>query len=229
MRPQASCRAFTLIELLIVMAVIAILASMTIALMSNVRSAARSVACQNSVRQLGMASISWAVDNRGQWPKSEWADAPRFWGMRIGEFMANFSGKSFAIGERPTVPFACPESKWVPQPGPIAFEFGSDFSKNMYAGGYSDWWYPSMRSMSSYPTSTTMGYAENPGGKTANDEATRELSQDIQGPAAGTWGMGFWRHRSRSNAVFMDGHVESMLQESIQFKDIRQAPWSWPN
>ena len=221
MRPHAALRAFTLIELLIVVAVIAILASMTIALMSQVRSAARGLVCQNSVRQLGMASISFAVDNRGRWPKSEWADAPRFWGMRIGEFMKDFSGKSFVMGERPPVPFACPESKWVPQDT----EFGSDFSKNVYGGGYSDWAYITKRSMSSYPTSTTIGYAENPGGKTAQDQATREIGDYIPG---GTWGMGFWRHRGRSNAVFMDGHVESMTQESIQFTNVRQAPWNWP-
>ena len=54
---------FALIELLVVISIIAVLASMTMAGVSLVRESARSARCLSNLRQLGMTAMSWSNDH----------------------------------------------------------------------------------------------------------------------------------------------------------------------
>ena len=65
---KRTCLGFTLVELLVVIAIIAILASLLLPALGNAKESARSVACINSLRQLGMASSLYAVDNDDNYP-----------------------------------------------------------------------------------------------------------------------------------------------------------------
>ena len=56
---------FTLIELLIVISIIAILASLLLPVLGKARSAARNSACMNNLRQLGSCTMNYASDNGG--------------------------------------------------------------------------------------------------------------------------------------------------------------------
>ncbi|MDB5302545.1 MAG: N-terminal cleavage protein [Phycisphaerales bacterium] len=60
--------AFTLVELLVVIGIIAVLLSIILPVVSRVRHSARLVNCQANVRQLVQASISYASDNDGILP-----------------------------------------------------------------------------------------------------------------------------------------------------------------
>lgn len=57
---------FTLIELLAVIAIIGILGAIIIASVSGVRASARTVTCRSNLRQLGVAGLLYAQDNRGK-------------------------------------------------------------------------------------------------------------------------------------------------------------------
>ncbi len=94
-------RGFTLVELLVVIAVIAILIAMLLPALQKAKSAASNVKCMSNMRQLGLAILGYATENRGKLP--------------LGTYSSGGSGA-------PTLPpaFAYPrsliESKWLPNP-----------------------------------------------------------------------------------------------------------------
>lgn len=117
-------RAFTLIELLLVVAIIGILAGLVLAVTESIRTSARTVECANNLRQLGICLISFSVDHNGLIPPYNVSNADN---LRL-------AGGPDKDADHPTVPdkgnwwgwlrrylpeateshvFLCPEANWT--------------------------------------------------------------------------------------------------------------------
>ncbi|WP_428938213.1 DUF1559 domain-containing protein [Fontivita pretiosa] len=92
-KSTASGPAFTLVELLVVIGIIALLIAILLPTLSKARHAARSTASLSNLRQIGVGLVQYRVHNRGYYPLAAWQsmkDRARFrWADAIYPFMRN--------------------------------------------------------------------------------------------------------------------------------------------
>ena len=67
MRDQSGTVRFTLVELLVVIAIIAILASLLLPSLMRAKFEARHTLCSANLRQIGVAHVSYTIDNDDYW------------------------------------------------------------------------------------------------------------------------------------------------------------------
>lgn len=71
--PLPAGRAFTLVELLVVIALIVILASLLLPVLARAKETARTAACANNLRQVAVATMAYSADFNGRLPAfREW-------------------------------------------------------------------------------------------------------------------------------------------------------------
>lgn len=108
MSPAAvKTRAFTLVELLSVIAIIGVLAGILIPVALNMRSKSRATQCASNMRQIAISLISYANDNKGKTVSAHYPDNDANWAQQVvrwdGSNRTLVEGRSFGI-------WRCPEN-----------------------------------------------------------------------------------------------------------------------
>jgi prepilin-type processing-associated H-X9-DG protein/prepilin-type N-terminal cleavage/methylation domain-containing protein len=226
-------KAFTLVELLVVIGIVAALIAMLMPALSYSRAHARSVACQSNLRQWAAAVLAYAYSNKGILPRRgqgvqvvTMVDRPADWFNALPPlfkqrgYYDRFVDNDAPKGTDGSV-WSCPEFT-ITQPHPHQFGYAMNMRLSTWNAIFPD------RINRVGPTATLVFMADAPGAFAS----IMPTAIGMYNPVA--------RHRGRVNIAFLDGHVASLPGEEAGIgrgepgrADLVWAPprtpWAGPN
>ena len=235
MRDRPShAKAFTLVELLVVIGIIALLIGLLLPALSVARQAANSIACASNIRQLDIAALSYIQENQGYWPPADLnfitQNLHRWNGTRTNTNSPfDFSGSPLLAYLQTTQIKQCPTF--------VFNDTTAGFERSAGGYGYNNASLGSSMGVKemahlSLPileyerqvvnTPAKMNMIQRPSEKIAFADAAIanpnlieysfvESPQDVDGNASSP--SIHFRHRDRANVAWADGHVSSQLFE----------------
>jgi prepilin-type processing-associated H-X9-DG protein len=212
MKDKPGTNAFTLMELLVIMAIIAILMGLLVPGVHVLRENGRAADCSNNLRQWGLAMSTYLDDKRGIFPSDgtdggggppsaakpdAWYNVlPPYLGVKTMKELAQ-SGDVVTPGYGKS-PFICPNSRSA----------SSDSSRSFYSSYAMNYWINAEKDDKSFSSPLRLTQIKNPGvfviisespdGKMASVHPSVMMSDD---------GLTGFRHRGSANALFADGRV----------------------
>jgi prepilin-type N-terminal cleavage/methylation domain-containing protein/prepilin-type processing-associated H-X9-DG protein len=199
-RTACNRRAFTLIELIVVIAIVAILAALLLPGLANAKATARKAKCLSNLRQLAIAAQVFVDNHEDAFPKAYWLTNEQ--GVNI-----SYAWDLMTIVSDPT--------RVVP--GVLWEGNGSGEIQQCpsYKGGAN--WLVDPFTGYNYNTSF-IGDGEYSGG--ANKFMRAPFPNPGDAAFTGRWsGTQGFRHARQSNASFADGHVESLQARFTKNQD----------
>jgi len=195
MRNLSRKKAFTLIEILVVIGIIALLAAILFPILSRAREKARTTSCANNEHQIALALLQYTQDHNRRFPPVHSAD-PDGWTVAI-----KISDGSI---------FQCPSEGTPPKDGFSDYWLNSEL---MWSVDHST---PSLSDVRvRYPANTILLGDGDAGGTDYNLGAASDSSTD---PTIAGWSCapGYaTRHSGGANYAFADGHVKWLNPSSV--------------
>lgn len=196
--------AFTLIELLAVIGIIAVLAALWLPTLARARDKARQSVCLGQLRQISFAVRLYADDNGDEFPRSQhsaFAHGQQPWGRALAPYLGargaawtNLLGSLYHCpSDRRTTPWSYGLN--------VYFELGEN---DDYRGKPQTW-----RRIGSVPQpERTILFAENASG-------ADHIMPNFWSSAADALDVASRRHGARANYSFVDGHAEARAFDSL--------------
>ena len=229
MLPSQKKTAFTLVELLVVIGIIAILIGFLLPVLADAQNSARTTLCKSNLRQMAIAFNAYAGDNKGRMMLDSivtTVPSGRLWWFGWSSSLGG-SNAPLTISQGEIAPYLggdiqtglqCPNFPFdSPSFVPKFTNHGADFGLNKYLC-------PTGTSLSYIPVTkvahaaTTVIFCDGIqmdglNGPLAFSEAffmDIELSGSLPGPYGG---FVHFRHRQRANLAYLDGHVDDVRQQ----------------
>jgi prepilin-type processing-associated H-X9-DG protein/prepilin-type N-terminal cleavage/methylation domain-containing protein len=175
--------AFSLVELLVVMGVIAILVALSMPVYTSIMNSARTAKCSANMKQIGVAFQNYLGDNNNIMPQRFYPTSQTGYYVLLAPYAGNnTTDKSTSI-------FVCPTH--------ATCSFPTEPSYGM------NWYYDNTSVMAVPGLSTTILAAESAGG-----DGTGSNRADMNSGDPGE--LATMRHSGTANYLFFDGHVEKL-------------------
>lgn len=207
-------RAFTLIELMVVISIIVAIMGMLIPALSAARSAARSVQCQSNLRQTALAMEGYAGDCNGMLPRAR-NTVVGATGHHLHWFEVITPYAEVSVQDRAQMTEGkvgiikgCPEFAYN-SANLDKLGFGFNHRLNRPASLAHSLWYQSGK-LSGPRVDWFVDKIDHSSQRIL--VADHSYWQFVSDQVVNTWRHSTWkpRHRDRRNAVFVDGHVQSV-------------------
>lgn len=211
-QPQRSS-GFTLVEMLIVLAIVGILAAILLPVFASVRDASRRTVCASNLRQIGLAMEAYAQDNNRRYPVNSINQSPSGqdcgWMFRLEPYVK--ASKVFECPSADAVQFGATDYSneyHAGCPAPKVEELDGEVKTWRHWGSYDVNWplKPWVRD-SSFKNPSAFGFVLDGVG-----DAVYQGRRLLNGER---WMCGVPRHRNGANVLFADWHIKWLSHESM--------------
>ena len=202
--------AFTLVELLVVVAIIGILAALAFAPAKKMISRAQGVACMSNLKQISAGLVAYAADNDGKLPPAANLASPSGQWYNVLEPYIGGGNLSWNSTARPKWQ-QCPSQRF-PKMSALTVGYGWNYENF----GHDDWDGPGQANGGAF---SRMAQVPRPARTIiigdscdSTDPADDFRHRYIYSSASFLWAQ---RHDGRGNYLFLDGHVESLTPAQL--------------